>query len=225
MNRKQSIINIVIYFAGMIFTAKVLKLMFNLSDKFIQGYSFFAIVMSLIGLVLFVYNRKYLKRQFGKNLMAKQTYTELIKGFILLFGLLILNLIFFYQIDPSVGQTPANEAELNEMFANVPKLSLVLVAGIIIPLIEELIFRVSLIGVMIGNKQSTSYVPYILAAVVFALFHDTSILENPQNVESIYFFMMYFIPALVLTLYYKKTNHNLLVVYFIHMVNNILGVI
>lgn len=225
MNRKKSIINIIIYFAGTIFFTGIVGYLLDLSNKHIKEFSYFSIVMSLVGLVLFIYNRKFIKEQFKRNYKLKETYRIAGKGFVTLYVVLILNLIFFFKIDPSIGQTPGNEEALNTMFANIPKISLILVAGLLIPLIEELVFRASFVGLIIGDKCSTSYVPYVLCAIFFALLHDASILGNPLNIENIYFFVLYFIPSLVLALYYKKTNHNLLVVYFIHMINNTISVI
>lgn len=220
MKRLKGIMNIGIYFFGQIIFAFMIAKMFNFSKTYQEGFDFYCIVFVVLAIVLVICNFQFLKQQFKDNFFKFDTYKYGIIGFILLLTIAIINFNIFTNLDPNISKVSNNEAEITKLIANTSKIQVLLVVGLLAPFIEEIIFRASLMGVLIGDKIKDSYMPYIGCALVFTLFHDASILSNPFNIQAIYYFTMYFIPSIVLCLMYKKTNHNLVAVIIIHMLNN-----
>lgn len=223
MNRKKGFINLVIYFWGTALLGMIVPVLCGFSNEFMESFLFFTIIMSLSGLIIVAYNFKFIKQQFKDNFRKKETYVYGVLGAVVLVAIAVANTMMFQAIDPAIKLTSGNESELNTMLENTPKIMIILVTGFIIPFIEEIVFRAGIMGIITQHKVKDSYVPYILCALAFTFLHDTTIFNNPFDLQNIYFFTTYLIPSLVLSIFYKKTNHNLLAVYVIHIINNVIG--
>lgn len=228
MNRKNGLMNILIYFLGSIVYGLVVGIIVGLAigmENVESSFAFFAGTMLLIGVAIIAYDWKFIKEQLRKNLYRKETYIYGLVGAVVLMGISLLLPIIFQMIDPNISHMPENEASIDEMLKGVPFAISVLMVAIIVPFIEELVFRAGVMGLLLGNKVGKSYIPYIIGAIIFALGHDTTIFNDPTNIQNIYFFSMYFAIALVLAVFYKKSNHNLLTVFIIHMINNFISLL
>lgn len=146
----------------------------------------------------FIFNSKYtLKKLFtepkiNKNLVIKGVLTSLLI-LIVTFGFnLIYSLIFKYLIDNS---TPADNVK---GLLSMPFVLTILIGGIIIPFIEEIVFRKS-IREIIPNSKPITYI--ITSALIFSSVHI-------QNTENLYNMMFYvigtFIDGLIFAYIYEK---------------------
>lgn len=220
MSRKKSIINILLYFVGISIFTVIINMFLNLKVEYYLSFDYMKLSMIGLAIVLVVINFNYIKNQFKENFFKPETYIYGVIGFISVVILFMIMSNIFLNIDPKLVQTPGNESEVNSIIAGVSKIQVFLVIAVLIPFVEEIIFRASIMALLIGDTISKSYLPYILCAIIFALLHDTSILANPFSLQNIYYFFIYFIPSIVLCIVFKKTNHNLLAVYVVHILNN-----
>lgn len=224
MKRSKGLLNVFMYFIGISFIALIIARLFNFSDAYILSLDYFGIYMSILAVILIALNFDFVKKQFKDNFFKVETYKYGFIGFIVLVTAVFINATIFMNLDPSMNLTSSNEAEVNGLIENASKLQIFVVIGLIVPFVEELIFRASIMGILIGDTIKKSYFPYIICAIIFAFLHDTTLLSDPFKLQNLFYFMMYFIPSLVLCLFYKKTEHNLLAVYLIHILNNSLTV-
>lgn len=145
----------------------------------------------------FIFNSKYtLKKLFtepkiNKNLVIKGVLTSLLI-LIVTFGFnLIYSLIFKHLIDNT-------QADNVKGLLSMPFVLTILIGGIIIPFIEEIVFRKS-IREIIPNSKPITYI--ITSALIFSSVHI-------QNTENLYNMMFYvigtFIDGLIFAYIYEK---------------------
>lgn len=145
----------------------------------------------------FIFNSKYtLKKLFtepkiNKNLVIKGVLTSLLT-LIVTFGFnLIYSLIFKHLIDNT-------QADNVKGLLSMPFVLTILIGGIIIPFIEEIVFRKS-IREIIPNSKPITYI--ITSALIFSSVHI-------QNTENLYNMMFYvigtFIDGLIFAYIYEK---------------------
>ena len=110
----------------------------------------------------------------------------------------------------SFASIPANEEGLNEGVKHSKFFIEIITLGIFIPIIEECIFRGTLIKVMFHKKQ---WLGVIVSIILFTLSH------GPTNVTD---YIIYGIPAIIYSISYYKTRR-LEIPIIIHILNNLLA--
>lgn len=168
-----------------------------------------------MGLMIYVF-KKILKN----NLLSfKEKWLKYIFTIIIGIGLIIgLNkiLAFIYDI-LNIEGTSSNQDYIETILSSNYRIIMFIIAVIIAPIFEELIFRKFLISYLKGKTRLSNFWIYTISAIVFAAVH---IISNPAD---IIFFPLYFSLSLVITLAYKYSNDNLYVSTGIHFLNNLLS--
>ncbi len=222
MLRKKAILSILSFFIIPSIVAEVME-MTNLIET--DNYLVISLLIySLIIIFIILLNYQYLREKLSQNLLKiNRPFVNGIKGyFLVIFFNIILGLIISYTKIEVI--TPENQLGVEQIVKGYPLLLTFFVIGLIGPLCEELVFRFSLFALFIKDKKSKSFLPYLLAAIVFAIVHDQSIITNFSN-ESIMMFLTYFAPSLALSIVYRKTNHNLVSVFTTHMLVNTISIL
>ena len=204
---KKSVSNILIY----LLFPSIIPLFFtkNINSKE------YIILLFISYLLLFIYFFSIYKKEILKDIKIfnKETIFKTIFYFIIGFILMILfNYIINYIIIPNgISNNEIGNRDL--LLKNKIVYSILLC--IIIPFIEEIIFRLSL-KKTIKNK----YLFLIVSSTIFALLH---LLSNTKLIELLYF-IPYFILGLTFGTVYIKTN-NIFSSILSHIFNNTLTVL
>jgi len=181
-------------------------------------------MMGPVLLIVFALNYKYFIAKFKYAFLVLRQ--SLIYGFV---GYLVsITLLAILGVIISMNNlevtNPENQEIINSMLRNTNLFIAILTLGFIIPLLEELIFRIAFAGLFIRDKVKESWLPYIAMAIIFALIHETSII-TVHDLNSLFMFLFYFIPAMVLSAIYKLSKHNILAVYIMHVLTNVVAVL
>ncbi|MCG1272973.1 CPBP family intramembrane metalloprotease [Staphylococcus epidermidis] len=110
----------------------------------------------------------------------------------------------------SFASIPANEEGLNEGVKHSKFFIEIITLGIFIPIIEECIFRGTLIKIMFHKKQ---WLGVIVSIILFTLSHGPTIVAD---------YIIYGIPAIIYSISYYKTRR-LEIPIIIHILNNLLA--
>ena len=204
---KKALINILIY----ILFPSVIPLFFtnNINSKeyiiyLFLSYIFVAIYFTIIYKEELLNNIKKLNK---KNILTTLIY--FIIGFLLM---MLSNYIINYIIIPNGISN--NEQGNRELLLN-NKLLYGLLLSLIIPYIEELVFRLS---IKKSIKKNTIFI--ILSSTIFSLLH---IISSTKLIELLYF-IPYFILGLTFSITYTKTN-NIFCSTISHILNNTITVL
>jgi len=236
MSRKKSLINILLYTItpfiiqmfllmhyqnnyGLSTTQAAQRLLSSIAS--VRG---MLMMMGPLTIIIFLLNHKYFIAKFHYSFsVLKESIVYGVAGYMAsIFCLAILGMII--QLNGLEVTNPENQEIINSMLANTNLPMAIFTLGLVIPLLEELIFRISFAGLFVKDKVTTSWLPYIAMAIVFALIHETSIITI-HDINSLIMFLFYFIPAMVLSAIYKLSKHNILSVYIMHVLTNIIAVI
>ncbi len=183
------------------------------------------IVMNLI-LVFMLYflNVKTIK----KYILDKISFSGTLKNALIMFGLYFLALIIISILITALPEFTEtnNQQQLNELYFKGNKFLFIILVVVFAPIIEELVFRYSLINIIDNFKflSKIKILPYILSAFIFSLMHETAIFSEISPITIVHF-MMYFIPSLVICLGYMLTNKNIFATILLHFLINALSVI
>lgn len=170
-----------------------------------------------IAILLIYFTSKIFKLDFRKFKEKKlKSILLIIGGFIGIFVANILVNLIYTKL--GINTTSSNEQAINQMLSN--KYSPVILIGIVFfaPLIEEFIFRKFLFGVLEEKYNWKPIFSILISASLFSLVH----LLSDSGIEWIFFFM-YFPMALILSLSYHYSNHNILIPLAIHFINNLVA--
>lgn len=227
MNRSKAFLNIGVYFIFQFIVASVLAFILVNNGLDVNFYTFelFSLIMLSIFIILIILNYQYINEQIKKHLTSKITYLSVIVGYILILGsniiVVLLRILF---LGPDSLDISSNEEAVRAMLENQAMVTQILIVGIVAPFVEEIIFRSSVMGVISKNKVSKSIIPYFVMAFIFAFIHEPGIIFSFSGM--IFFdFLSYFSLALIISLLYKYTEHNLLAVFLLHFVNNTMSVL
>ncbi|MEG0364697.1 MAG: type II CAAX endopeptidase family protein [Erysipelotrichales bacterium] len=220
MSRIKGLLNIVLYFVVQFLVVIVIsKASIKLDGIMIQ-----ILASGLTLLVIGLLNRKYITIKIVDGLKEKGNIIKYsLYGFIIMLFVPLVLMIFQTLLGVE-SQTAENQNLVLNLIKNSSKINVILAIVIIAPILEEFVFRVSILGFLTKDNKSNNYLWYILSALAFALIHDFTIITN-FSIESTFTFLGYFCPALVLAFIYRYSNHNYLVVVLIHMLNNLLPVL
>lgn len=204
---KKALINILIY----ILFPSIIPLFFtnNINSKeyiiyLFLSYIFVAIYFTIIYKEELLNNIKKLNK---KNILTTLIY--FIIGFLLM---MLSNYIINYIIIPNGISN--NEQGNRELLLN-NKLLYGLLLSLIIPYIEEIVFR---LNIKKSIKKNTIFI--ILSSTIFSLLH---IISSTKLIELLYF-IPYFILGLTFSITYTKTN-NIICSTISHILNNTITVL
>lgn len=235
MSRIKASANILVYFA---FQFLSIFILFGLLNLFINNIDtqmiknwvldnsllFIGIVNTSILVIISLISHRYFRLKF-KVAFKKIGYSIKtgIKGYIILL-LAVITLGYLLNASGIKMETPENEKVVNSVLSNSNLILSFLIIGILSPILEELIFRVSIMGILVKDHPQKSWVMYIIAALIFALVHDSTFISNP-SLTSLAAFLVYLVPSLVLCGIYKISNHNILSVIIAHSLNNCFSIL
>lgn len=177
-----------------------------------------AITLLITLIVIVGVNFKELKEQLVLNLKNKWTY--IYPMFLMICYFISLSILqnMITKFTPDLGVTD-NQSSLNDMFVEGNAFIYVLVAVVLAPVVEELVFRYSLVNLIDIQKKYLKWVPYFVSAILFASIHETAIFTS-FSIDNLFNFLTYFIPALVLSFGYMATKRNIVSLIIVHLVIN-----
>lgn len=111
----------------------------------------------------------------------------------------------------------SNQAAINNMLSSNGKYLMVLSAVLIGPFVEEVIYRKTIFSLI---KNDT--IAIIISSLLFGLVHVTS---EPNFLLLAINFISYAGAGVILGYIYKKNNHNLLLLYILHALSNLISVL
>lgn len=184
----------------------------NITDS---RYLYYLVISNVIlmGIFIYIYRKdlikdlSYFKKNFEYNFFISFKYWLI--GFVIMF---ISNLIITYILKLNIA---GNEMEVRN-FINVNPLLMILMASIVSPINEELVFRKS-----IKEACNNKWIYVITSGFIFGLLHVISYISTPVN-------LVYLIPytslGIVFALLYYKTD-NIYSTISMHAMHNTLAII
>ncbi len=113
----------------------------------------------------------------------------------------------------------ADNQILIELSLKYCALPIFLSAGILAPIVEELIFRKAIFGLFTNKK-----IGLIISTLTFGVIHIVSSITQGYNfLELIVLTLPYIVAGLIFGFLYMKNNYNIYYVIVIHMISNILS--
>lgn len=198
-NLIQTVTIIVIGISMFIASNQLLRITNNLTLIIIQQ------VILIMPLVYFLYKKKTDLKSLGFNkIRVFKTVFSIICGFvifILLSGLVHSIQEYFNISTPGYGV----QKSYAPVFQDMSIVTIILIAGIIVPIVEELLFR----GLIFDQIKSSTTNKIIISSLIFALFHLQ---------------LEVFIPLTILGLilgYLRISQNSIYVPIIFHMLNNI----
>lgn len=194
-------------------------------DVLASNFGIISIVPAAVGLLgIVLLNFKELKEKVIENLKSVKTY---IWPFVVFFSYFVsvviigkLSMLYFDSIGGGEAITE-NEEAIQQGLTGDGRTLMVFYVLILAPILEELVFRYGIIEFLESFKflRRLKFVPYLITAFLFAIIHETSIFSS-FTIPNLISFILYFVPALILTFAYKFTNKNIMVVIFAHILMN-----
>lgn len=233
MSRLKALLNIGLYFFIVLFITMLITIimlgngssMTEIED-FVYSITTYGAMMLGALLVICLINWRYLKQKLAYGLNHfKETLGYGCLGYLATLGILtIYGFIKVLVLGRNGIVDSENEAAIEMMSAQANFVVLFLTMVVITPFLEEIVFRVSLLGLLIKDQKSKKYYCYILAAIIFALLHGVDFIFN-FNAANVMNFIEYLLLSGALVFVYYKSNHNLLAVYLLHACNNLTALI
>jgi membrane protease YdiL (CAAX protease family) len=116
--------------------------------------------------------------------------------------------------------TPANQNQMAELVRSYP-LFMPLMIVLVGPLMEELVYRVSIFRALIGRSRLLAYV---LSSLLFGFQHVMQAVVFDQNYTELWNMLPYIASGLWISYLYDR-RRNILVPLLVHILNNLLGVL
>lgn len=234
MSRIKASANILVYFAFQFLSVFILFGILNLFNGEVDTQSikqwvldnsllFIGGVNACVLIIISIISRKYFRLKFrvAFKRLGYSIKTGIKGYFILLLATILLGMILsYFNLNDN---TPENEKVVSGIISDNSVILSLLIVGILTPILEELIFRVSIMGVLVQDHPQKKWTVYIIAALIFALAHDSTIISNP-SLTSLSLFLVYLVPSLVLCGLYKVSKHNILCVIIAHSLNNCMSI-
>ena len=220
MNNKKNIllgiIALLTYFMFSLFSSTIVSFLpidinnLTTNGKFVVNILYEAVILFIIILIL----KETVINDFNiykKNIKAY--YTEYIKYWFLALGLMYVSnfIILFFNNDIA-----NNEQAVRQLFDSNPFLTFIL-ASLLAPLLEELIFRLSIYKIIGKNK----YLFIAISGLIFGLMH---VLGNSNTLVEWLYIIPYSIPGWVFAYTLVKSN-NIFVPISLHLTHNTFALI
>lgn len=199
------------------FAIIILYFILALLTSLFIGSVFYCIANLLILVAIIAVDKNYFKEKF---LYSFRNIRSTLKCGLI--GLIItlpwLYMLSFFSSLPGIGYS-MNFEIYAEVFSSpirlINILNIIISFSIIVPIIEECVFRVGLLGVLEGDQPTKKIWPYLIAILAFSLAHVI-----PVNYASFLQFLPYLYISTIIVLTYKFSKHNLLSVIIVHSLNN-----
>ena len=232
MKRHMGIINIVVYFFMQLFFGIGLMSLLVITrgvsleeaTQRLMTMDFLAMITIPTLLIILTINYKVIKEKISYSFEhISQTLAFGFGGYAIFFFFNIIYALILTMTNAEVAN-PENEEIVQNLINNSSFIASLLLIGIITPFLEEVIFRTSFFALFREDERMKNWLPYILCGLVFALIHDQTIITNFGS-ESMINFFAYLPASLTLAFVYRFSNHNLLAVTIMHILNNSLPLI
>ncbi|MFV0499052.1 MAG: lysostaphin resistance A-like protein [Bacilli bacterium] len=232
-SRIKNFFNVVLYFFNNIFVLGILTTIFiinsdidinNISNEKATNIVFsdmmvIMFITTLITLILLVIiNINELKQQLLLNIKNKYTYFYPILLIIVYFVIMAIFTFIVEIINPNLSEPENNQSIIN-MFNSGNTFVFIINVVFIAPIVEELIFRYSIVNIFHINNKIFSWVPYMISAIIFAFIHEVGFITN-FTLDNLLQFLTYFIPALILSFGYMFTKRNIVSMFLLHIFIN-----
>ncbi len=167
-------------------------------------------------IILFIMRKTFMKcfNDFRHN--TKYYLSNYIKYWFIALGLMYLSNFIIIFINNGIA---ANEQSVRNLFEANP-IGTFILAGLIAPILEESIFRLSLYKI-IGTKKYNKYIFIILSGLLFGLMHIIG--TNPTLLDWLYI-IPYSIPGCVFAYTLVKSD-NICVPISLHAIHNIFALV
>ncbi len=228
---KKGLATILLYFG----LSRVLSILFagllnsvlssNSSNKLSEPH--FLIIMFLTNVItcfcLYAINFKEIRVNFINNIKKTSTYKTVFIGFILFLVLSIILGLIVQIFGISIVESE-NQKQIVDLANKGNPLLFFLSVVVVAPILEEIVFRYSLVGLIeqFITYKRLKFIPYLLAAIIFGMLHDTTVFTN-FSVESLILFLRYLLPSLVIVSVYYISDKNLISVILVHAVFNLVS--
>ncbi len=234
--RIKNFINVLLYYGLNFLVVNIIVLIFyfNLRNENVElteqtfmaeisdYYAYIMATPLIIILVLIaIINRKELKQQLAINLKQGMTYVYPFIFLVAYFFIVATLGIISQMLNPELAE-PENQQALENMLENGNTFVFLFNVVILAPIVEELVFRYSLVNLFDIDKKYFRWVPYVISAVVFALIHETGIITNP-SLDNLLLFLQYLAPGLALAFGYMITKRNIVSMILLHFLINVIA--
>lgn len=173
-------------------------------------------VYSILFLIMIILHGKSLKRQwvdFRRKTPSGKTFLIRLILWSLVGALLSGVFIFIFGNLLNIDVLPKNQENVNEMVDRFPAILSILMMGIYAPLIEETVFRHSIVGLAPKGQKGFTLVLSLISIILFDLIH---VIRLPE--------FLYYLPmSVLLTGFYLVHNKNVWASVFFHAFFNIGG--
>ncbi len=222
MSRKKSLFNIILYFSFYIINSFFVLLFMELTNTSKGAITGYLVSNILLAILLISFNYRYLKRK------LKQYRLYYISQAIIIYIIYTTTLIIFtliimhFNLD---NKESVNQDSIDEMFKNGNVILMFIFISFIGPLIEEIIFRASMIHLITGaklNQQTIKYkVALLFAGGFFVSLHVSSELTNFTGVVDL---LVVAIPYILMTFgfiyMFHKSRGNIFSSLTLHILTN-----
>lgn len=229
MSRKDALRNIIYYALYLLVLSPVVTLLtYKITGS--EQTAFMAVtICSIIVLILMLYgSKKYFKKCFSNFKASYLIYP--IAGYIVYYfavsiGMWLLTIIYGNTIPIS-----ENQESIQTLMANYNYGVLFVAIVIVAPIMEELVFRTSIIYSVQGNNKARKkyliYISYLLSIVIFSLMHMVPELAGRMSLREVIVIAFPYIALSIALLYnFTKTKYNVLTSILCHMLNNFIAYI
>ncbi|HHU55450.1 MAG TPA: CPBP family intramembrane metalloprotease [Acholeplasmataceae bacterium] len=215
---------IIIYCIAIVFAVDLIRktviIITNTSNRlFINVVTNLILYILLVSLGMIILRRE-LKIDFVnfKNFHSKAEYIA--RGYLLLIGANFIGRIILMILD--YQQKSVNQLGIESLLKS--KYMIIAAISIIIgPIIEELVFRKSLIDLLVFKGKYSPIISVIVSSLLFGLIHV--IFNTQNNIKELFLLIPYFFQGMVLGYLYVKQDYNIQIPIFVHMLNNFIAVL
>ena len=184
------------------------------SDELMNSTIYISLIAAAITFVAYlVFLKNIFKDDFQRLFRSKKTLYYIFGGAALMYVANIAFSVVYSMV--GISGSSENQAILEELITINP-LVMMLPVAILIPVIEEVLFRGVLLEIF--EKRFSVLAGAVISSLMFASLHV-------PDVGSLIFLPIYFILGLILALLYLKSGKNILVAIIAHVINNSIVVI
>ena len=190
---------IILYILWSAFTYEFIKLFgidFNKLNKLLKQLYLIGYELVLTLLIIYIYRKDFIPDFFEFKKNFKNYIDKYLKYWFIMLGLMILSNIIVTQF--TTTDVANNQSAIVDLLKNYP-IYIILVTVITAPILEELIFRLSIRKIINNNL-----IFIIASGLFFGSLHVIGTLKNPID---LLFIIPYSIPGFIFAYVYTKSNN------------------
>jgi membrane protease YdiL (CAAX protease family) len=180
----------------------------------------FLVYLLLLPLVLYFLKKPLIRDFIDFKLNFSSYIVPLIVGYLyLIAGNVISNVItnFLSKIFAIEPQTAINQMIIIDALKSNGAVFMVIGAVVFGPIVEELIFRKALFGIITNDKIALA-----VSTIIFGMIHLTS---ETSIIDALVNGVPYFVMGFIFGFIYLQTKKNIMIVTIVHMVSNLISVL